>query len=190
MLGHHGGVEQREGLRTRVHGERVVYDNRWVRLALVDVEPPGGRRFEHHVVRLSAVAVAVVLDGDGRVLMLWRHRFVTGQWGWELPGGVVEAGEDPAAAARREVEEETGWRPGSLDVITRFQPMPGMVDAPHVLLRGTDATLVGAPTDVEEAAVVEWVPLDDVLRLVRDGELLGCGSLVGLLYVLAQRGTR
>jgi hypothetical protein len=45
----------------RVHGERTIYNNRWVRLVLVDVEPPDGRRFEHHVVRLQRVVAAVVL---------------------------------------------------------------------------------------------------------------------------------
>jgi DNA-binding GntR family transcriptional regulator len=68
-----------------IHGERTVYDNRWVRLALVDVEPPGVERFEHHVVRLSRVAVAAVVDEADRVLMLWRYRFVPQRFGWELP---------------------------------------------------------------------------------------------------------
>src|SRR6201999_3295585 len=46
----------------QLHGERLVYDNQWVRLALVDVEPPGGERFEHHVVRLFHVAITVLID--------------------------------------------------------------------------------------------------------------------------------
>ena len=54
----------------KVYGERTLYDNPWVRLVKVDVEPPGGHRFEHHVVRLQRVAVAVVLDERDRVLML------------------------------------------------------------------------------------------------------------------------
>lgn len=85
--------KQRDKLRTKVHGERTVYDNEWVRLTLVDVEPPDGRRFEHHVVRLHTVAFAAVLDDADRVLMLWRHRFATDEWGWELPGGIVDPGE-------------------------------------------------------------------------------------------------
>jgi hypothetical protein len=44
--------ERPQELRTKVYGERVLYDSPWVRLALVDVEPPDGHRFEHHVVRL------------------------------------------------------------------------------------------------------------------------------------------
>ncbi len=85
----------------QIHGERTVYDNRWVKLSLVDVEPPGVERFEHHVVRLHHVAIAAVLDDQDRVLMLWRYRFVPDSFGWELPGGIVDEGEDAAQAALR-----------------------------------------------------------------------------------------
>ena len=64
-------------MRWKVFGERPIYENRYVRVTLVDVEPPDGRRFEHHAVRLNHVALALVLDDEDRVLMLWRHRFIT-----------------------------------------------------------------------------------------------------------------
>jgi 8-oxo-dGDP phosphatase len=84
-----------------------------VGLVNVDVEPPNGERFEHHVVRLQRVAIAAVIDVRDRVLLLWRHRFVTDEWGWELPGGIVEGDETGAETALREVEEETGLARGS-----------------------------------------------------------------------------
>lgn len=178
---------QRDELRTKVYGERSLYESKWVRLNLVDIEPPDGRRFEHHVVRLQTCAFAAVLDDDDRVLMLWRYRFATDEWGWELPGGIVDPGESAEAAARREVEEETGWRVDQLEHLTSFQPMSGMVDTPHELFAGRGAVQVGEPSDAEEAAIIEWVPMSSVLELVRKGEVLGSGSLVGLLYLLARR---
>ncbi|OJF13083.1 NUDIX domain-containing protein [Couchioplanes caeruleus] len=169
----------------RIHGERTIYDNPWVRLTLVDVEPPGTKRFEHHVVHLQRVAIAAVIDDQDRVLMMWRYRFVPDRWGWELPGGIVEAGEDSAAAAAREVEEETGWRPASLTRIATFEPMIGMVDSPHEVFAGTGATYVGEPTEIEEAGRIEWVPLAKVRDMMARGELAGSGTLVALLHVLA-----
>jgi len=178
-----------EGLEPwRVHSERTLYDNRWVKLELWDVEPPGVERFEHHVVKLHRVAIAAVLDGQERVLMLWRYRFVPRKWGWELPGGIVDPGEDGARTAAREVEEETGWRPVGLEHVVTYQPMVGMVDSPHEIYIGRGAERVGEPTDLEEVGHVEWVPLADVPGLMAKGDLLGSGTLVALLHILANRG--
>jgi hypothetical protein len=58
-----GPLDADEDLRWRTFGERIVYDNPWVRLVLVDVQPPHGERFEHHVARLQAVVLAVVQRG-------------------------------------------------------------------------------------------------------------------------------
>jgi 8-oxo-dGTP pyrophosphatase MutT (NUDIX family) len=176
-----------EELRTKVFGERAVYDNRWVRVTLVDIETPDGQRFEHHVVRLKTVAIAAVVDERDRVLMLWRYRFVTDEWGWELPGGIAEAGEDAGVTAAREVLEETGWHSEPLRHLFTFQPMPGMVDTPHALFVANAAEKVAEPTDLEEAGVVDWVPMSQVRELIGRGEVLGSGSLVALLYLLSGR---
>ncbi|MEV5376341.1 NUDIX domain-containing protein [Streptomyces nondiastaticus] len=171
----------------QIHGERTLYDNRWVRLALVDVEPPGVERFEHHVVRLHHVAIAAVVDEQDRVLMLRRYRFVPDKWGWELPGGIVDAGEHALAAALRETEEETGWRPDALQHVVTYQPIVGMVDSPHEISVGQGAKHIGDPADVEEAGHVAWVPLADIPRLMARDELMGSGTLVAVLPLLARR---
>lgn len=139
------------------------------------------------MVKLKHVAISVVLDDRDRVLLLWRYRFVPQQWGWELPGGIVDPGESAHETALREVEEETGWRPTHLDHAVSYQPMVGMVDSPHEIFVGRGAEHVGEPTDAEEAGHVEWVPLADVPRLMAQGDLMGSGTLVGLLHVLANR---
>ena len=122
--------------------------------------------------------------------MMWRQRFATDEWGWELPGGILDPGEDPAACAVREVVEETGWRPGAVEHLISFQPMPGMVDTPHKIYLSRSAEKVGEPSDREEAARVEWVPAERAIDLASKGELLGAGSLVGLLYLLCISGVR
>jgi 8-oxo-dGTP pyrophosphatase MutT (NUDIX family) len=171
----------------RKYGERDLYNNRWVKLQLWDVEPPGMERFEHHVVRLQHVAITAVLDNHDRVLMMWRYRFVPQRFGWELPGGIVDEDESPADTARREVEEETGWRPKTLEHVVTYQPMVGMVDSPHDIFIGHGAERVGEPTDLEEASHIEWVPLADIPGLMARGELMGSGTLVALLHILANR---
>ncbi|WP_083977266.1 NUDIX domain-containing protein [Kitasatospora azatica] len=174
----------------QIHGERAVYDNEWVRLTLVDVEPPGVERFEHHVVRLQHVAITAVVDDQERVLMLWRYRFVPGKFGWELPGGIVDAGEDAASAAAREIEEETGWRPENIEHVVTYQPMIGMIDSPHEIFVAHGAICVGHPSDPEESGRIAWIPLAEVPQLMANGELAGSGTLVALLHLLATRQQR
>ena len=176
-------------MRWTVHGERTLYDSEWVRLTLVDVEVPGGARFDHHVIRapLSA-AGTVVHDDDHRILMLWRHRFITDTWGWEIPAGRVEAGEEPEAAAVRETVEETGWRPERLAHLVSYRPSIGVSDQQFHLFVAPAATRVGEPTDSGEAERIDWLPLDRVRRLVAGGDIADGLSLTALLYVLAFGG--
>ncbi|GAA4808426.1 NUDIX hydrolase [Actinomycetospora chlora] len=181
-------AEGPENIRTRVFGERILYDNEWVRLTLVDIEPPGGERFEHHVVRLARVVAAAVVNDADEVLMMWRHRFAVDQWAWELPGGIADLNEAPAVTAAREFEEETGWRAtGPMRHLVSFQPMPGMVDTPHEVWTAEGAEKVSEPSDAEEAAIIEWVPLANIPGMVKRGEIAGSGPLVGLLTLLMER---
>jgi ADP-ribose pyrophosphatase len=174
----------------RVFGERTIYDNRWVQLGLADVEAPNGERWEYHVVHLARIAIAMIVNEPaGEVLMLWRYRFATEQWGYELLGGLVEEGERSAATAAREAAEESGWAPvGEPEKLISFQPLPGNVTVPMDVYLWRQFERVGEPTDAEEAGRVEWVPLSRVTELAARGELLGAGTLVALLYYLTSRG--
>jgi 8-oxo-dGTP pyrophosphatase MutT (NUDIX family) len=169
-----------------VHGERELYDSEWVRLTLVDVEVPGQTRFEHHVVRMpNQASGTVVHDARRGVLLLWRHRFITDTWGWEIPAGRIDPGETPEQAASREVLEETGWRPGPLRPLFAYQPTNGLSDQRFHIFLAKGATYIGAPTDPGEAERIEWVPVAELRRIAREGEMPDGLSLTAVLYAIA-----
>jgi 8-oxo-dGTP pyrophosphatase MutT (NUDIX family) len=164
----------------------VLYDSDWVRLSLVDVEIPDGERFEHHVVRMpNSAAGTVVHDRDRGVLLLWRHRFITDTWGWEIPAGGVNPGESPEQAAARETLEETGWRPGPLRHLLHFNPTNGISDQIFHGFVADGATHVGDPTDAGESERIEWVPVPELRRIVRGNEMPDGLSLTVVAYALA-----
>jgi len=173
-------------MRWIVHGERSIYDCEWLTVALTDVEVPGGDRFEHHVVRVPNYASGTVVHDPGRgVLLLWRHRFITDSWGWEIPAGRIDPGETPEQAAHRETLEETGWEPGPLRPLIAYHPINGLSDQIFHCFIAERASFVGPPTDPSESERVEWVEVSELRRLVRDGEMRDGLSLTAVLYALA-----
>src|SRR3954452_16284955 len=98
-------------MRWIVHSEQDLYRDQWVYVVAADVEIPGGRHLDHRIIRTAAPGAGIVVVQNQRVLLLWRHRFITETWAWEIPQGGIRPGETPSGAAVREAEEETGWRP-------------------------------------------------------------------------------
>jgi 8-oxo-dGTP pyrophosphatase MutT (NUDIX family) len=173
-------------MRWEVHGERSVYESDWMSLRLVDVEIPGGDRFEHHVVRFPLPAAGTVVHDPGRgVLLLWRHRFITDSWGWEIPAGRVEADETVEAGAARETEEETGWRPGPLRPLVTFHPSNGSTDQTFHIFLAAGAELVGEPVDAGESERIEWVPVARLRELIATNAVTDGLSLTALSTALA-----
>jgi 8-oxo-dGTP pyrophosphatase MutT (NUDIX family) len=167
------------------HGERSIYESDWMSLRMVDVETPSGKRFDHHVLRMPNDAAGTLVVVNDAVLLIWRHRFVTDSWGWEIPAGRIDPGESIADAAVRECLEETGWEPGRTESFMSWCPANGSIDLRFSVVRATEAVHRGEPSDQDEAAKIEWVPLGDIPALVRAGEIGDGLSVVALLAELA-----
>ena len=167
------------------HGERSLYTSEWMSMSLVDVEIPGGKRFEHHVVRVPCAAAGVVVhDPTLGVLLLWRHRFITDSWGWEIPAGRIDPGESPIEAAARETLEETGWRAGPLTTLVSFNPSNGSSDQRFHIFLADGAEHVGEPTDPSESERVQWLSIAALRDAIARGDMPDGLSLTALLYAM------
>lgn len=172
--------------RWTTHGTRRVYGSPWVNVDLDDVEVPGGQRFDHHVLRFPRASVGAVVVDDDKVLLLWRHRFTTDRWGWEIPAGWADEGEDPELAVRREILEETGYQASTVEALMTYTPMTGISSQVYQVFLATGTTLVSEP-EAAEADRVEWVPVADVPKLLVAGQVPDGPSVTALSYYLATR---
>lgn len=166
-------------------GDTDVYSCPWLSLVTADVLLPDGTHIDHHVVRMPLPAAGTIIVDDGRVLLLYRHRFITDTWGWEIPAGAVDPGESAAAAAIREASEETGWEPATVEPVCRFYPANGVLDQEFNIFWSNDAVHRGEPTDHNEATRVAWHPIPDVRNMLKTGEISDGLSFGGLGYALA-----
>ncbi|WP_067787767.1 NUDIX hydrolase [Nocardia amikacinitolerans] len=168
-----------------VHGETVVDENRHIRLSTVDVELPDGVRFTQYVVRMPCCAMTLVLNENREALLIYRHRFIIDQWVWELPGGYIDHAEDVALAAAREVEEETGWRPRTMERLVTYQPAIGTMDHPQEIYLARGADLTGTQPDINEAEDIRWIPLEEAVQMIERGEILGAATVIAVYRALS-----
>jgi 8-oxo-dGTP pyrophosphatase MutT (NUDIX family) len=168
-----------------VISERPLYKDKWLDVRTADVKLPDGRHLDHRLIHMSPSAGAVVLDGNNQALLLWRHRFITGRWGWEIPMGMINEGEKPIEAAAREAEEETGWRPLGLRPLLYGQPAAGIMNLSHHIFVSEGAIEVGSPADNFESSKIAWVPIADVPKLIAEQQIVNYAAMASLLLVFA-----
>lgn len=133
------------------------------------------------VVHPGAVTILPLLP-DERVCLIRNYRHSVRQTLLELPAGTLETDEDPLVAAHRELEEETGYRAGTMRRLTEFFMSPGILRERMHLFLATDLSQGNVHLDAGEQienVVVSW---EAALQMARDGQIQDAKSLAGLLY--------
>lgn len=152
-------------------GSRTLFESPWFRLRQDEVTLPDGQDITYTLVEHDGYVVVVPVLDDGRVVMERIYRYTVGRTLLECPSGGLD-GEDPATAARRELEEETGWRAASVLHLGRFYGSTGISNERYdvCLARGLseDGALQREATEQIEVCLL---PLDALRRRAARGEL-------------------
>jgi ADP-ribose pyrophosphatase len=153
-------------------------------LVVDEVEYPSGARGIREVARHPGGAVVVPLLDDGRLILVEQLRYPLGRRVLELPAGKLGPGEDPRLAAARELEEEAGYRAGSLRPLGSVYTTPGFCDEElHLFLAtGLTRTERGPHREEGEAGMsVHLMPSADVLSMIGRGDIRDAKTIVGVL---------
>lgn len=138
----------------------------------------------------------LAVDDEDRVLLVRQWRSAAGQALLEIPAGTLDVAddgsiEDPDLAARRELEEETGMRAGSWQLVARFYTAPGFTSELMRLYLATDLRLADGHRlgpDDDEHLLLERMPWRDALAAADRGDIADAKSLVGLFWLARHRG--
>ena len=164
----------------RIDGQQV-YSGKILNLEVDRVRLPNGHVTVREVVRHPGAAVVVPVLPDGRVVLVRQYRYPAGRVLLELPAGKLDAGEDPARCAQRELGEEIGMSPGRLTPLGRFFTTPGFSDEVLYMFLAEDLTaLEGASPDDDEFLEVSIVARDELMEMARGGRIDDAKTLAGL----------
>ncbi len=143
--------------------------------------PNGGESEREWIDHPGAAAVVPLLD-DGRVILVRQFRYPVGAEFIEVPAGKLDyPGEPPEDVARRELEEETGWRAGGLTSLGAYHMAIGYCNEVIHCYMAQDLVEVGSKPDEDEFLEVIYVPFAEALEMVADGRITDIKTVVSLL---------
>ena len=161
----------------------VVFESSWCRL----VAESRGTGDPYYMLDVPDYVAVVARTQDGRILLVRQHRPVVGHETIELPSGHVDPGETPEAAARRELLEETGAVPGTLEFLGTLVPDIGRLTNRMWCYFAADVTVVTDRVDADEGITRLEVSESEALAMAADGRMEHALNLAVLFLAVSRQ---
>ncbi|HVX49897.1 MAG TPA: NUDIX hydrolase [Chitinophagaceae bacterium] len=160
------------------------YDNNWISLTHYNVINPSGGQGIYGKVHFKNLAIGIVpLDKDLNTYLVGQYRFTIDKYSWEIPEGGGPFNEQPLAAAKRELAEETGLHAADWTEILQIHLSNSVSDEfGHIYLARGLSQYAAMPEETEQLAVKK-LPLADAIQMIEHGTITDSMSIAGLLKV-------
>lgn len=165
---------------------KTTYENPWIRVEHHDVLNPNGQPGIYGKVHFKNIAVSVVpIDEEGNTYLVGQERYTIGQYSWELPEGgcLIESGESPLDAAKRELLEETGLVAETWTCLGEVFLSNSVTDEKAVIFLAQDLQQKIAQPEETEVLQLRKLPLQEAIDLAKKGEITDALSVISLLKV-------
>ena len=161
-----------------------VYRGKIISVRSDDALRPDGKPCKREIVEHLGGA-AVLYVKDEKILFVRQYRYAYGETVTEIPAGKLEKGEDPKKAALRELKEETGIEAESAELLFTMYPSPGYTNEKIYIYRAFGGKESAATPDEGEFVSAEWIPIAEVQKMLRNGELKDGKTLAAVLSYFA-----
>ncbi len=158
-----------------------IYEGKIVSLRVDTVKLPDGNRAKREVIEHSGAVAIVPLVNQREIIMVRQYRQAAGETLLEIPAGTLGQGEDPEACARRELIEEVGCEAGEMTRLFGSYLSPGYSNEMLHTYLATNLTEKPGKRDDDEFMEVVRIELDDVMEMIKQGEIKDAKSICGCL---------
>lgn len=160
----------------------TTYENPWIRVEHRDVVTPAGSPGIYGVVHFKNKAIGIVpVDDEGFVYLVGQYRYPLDAYSWEIPEGGGPIGEDPIAAARRELKEETGLTAERWQQIGRVHTSNSVTDEEGLIFLAQGLTAGEAQPEETEELTLKRIPLAEAVDMVMRSEITDSIAVCGIL---------
>ena len=160
----------------------IVYEGPVFRVRKHVVDTVGGQPSVRDLVEHTGGAIMVAVRDDGKILMERQYRKALEREILELPAGKADPGEDPVVTASRELSEETGFIPGDVRHLISYYPTCGYSNEHLHIYICKDLARGEKHLDVDECIDIEWYDADELIALIRSGEIQDSKTIIGILF--------
>lgn len=165
------------------------YDNAWIRLRHDEVLTPAGTPGIYGTVHFKNKALGIIpIDAEGHTWLVGQYRYPLGAYSWEIPMGGGPLGEDPLAAAQRELLEETGLTAARWQLLGRIHTSNSVTDEEGFIFWAEELTPGPAAPEETELLALRRLPLIEALDMVMRGDITDSLSVFGLLKLARLQG--
>ena len=168
---------------------REVYDNAWIKVREDSVIRPDNEPGIYGVVHFKNLAIGILAIEGEFIHLVGQYRYTLDRYSWEIPEGGCGEGEEPLAAAQRELEEETGLRAERWKEMREADLSNSVTDEVAVLFLATGLTQGEHSPEGTEQLKVRRVKFEEALEMALKGEITDALSLLAIMhYQLTGRG--
>jgi ADP-ribose pyrophosphatase len=182
--------------KAQILSSEVVFDGPLFKILRDRLIEPSGSENVRDVIRHNGSVVILALDNskskkDPWIVIERQYRHAANQFLWELPAGKLEAGEDSLAGAKRELEEETGYRAKKWKPLVEYFASPGFLGESMIVFQAEGLVAGDAHPEADEQIELRLVKLSEVLKMIAKGAIKDGKTLTSvLLYARKTAGRR
>jgi len=177
-------------LKWQVLSSEYIHKGPWATLRTDKCQMPDGRIVPaYYVLEYPDWANAVAITEENKIIMVRQYRHAAGVVSLEIPGGVIEDGEEPVAGMKRELLEETGYAFSNFELLCKLHANPSTANnITHCYLATGGKKIQDQHLDEQEDIVVEEYTIDEVKQLLADNKITQALHCSTLFYALQKIG--